>query len=143
MIELEWWYAAGQEAGDVTRTPAEVDAILDTLARMSRDDWPALAEVTQADVADRRAAMMYVGVHGDLGALMYSGPDDRTGSYSLGGASTEGTPILYMSGESDNEFPPNCEIPVVMVRQAAHEFAATGQRPTDVPWQPVRGGRWV
>jgi Immunity protein Imm1 len=140
MIALEWRYAAGRE---ITRTPAEVDASLDTLVGMSREDWPVLAEVTQADVADRRAAMMYVGVHGDLGALMYSGPDDRTGSYSFGAGQADGAPILYMSGGSDNEFPPNCEIPVGVVRQAVHEFAATGLRPIDVPWQSVRGGRWV
>ena len=65
MIALCWWYAADLEAGHITRTPAEVDAVLDTLAGMSREDWPVLAEVTQADVDDIRAPMLGVGLHVD------------------------------------------------------------------------------
>jgi hypothetical protein len=52
-------------------------------------------------------------------------------------------PILHIQRASDNVFPPNSEIPADAVRRAVHEFTQTYQRPTDVPWQPVRGGCWV
>ncbi|HYS41549.1 MAG TPA: Imm1 family immunity protein [Pseudonocardiaceae bacterium] len=143
MIALQWWYSATQEEGHVTRTPVEVDVVLDILVGMSRDDWPAMAEVTRADSEDLRAPILSVGFHVDRGVLMYSGPDNRAGSHSFDGGPDEGEPILYMQGTSDNLFPPNSEIPADVVRRAVHEFAETYQRPTGVPWQPVRGGRWV
>ena len=48
---------------------------------------------------------------------------------------------LYMQGTSADEFPPDSEIPVEMVRRAVHEFAETYRRPSEIPWQPFRGGR--
>jgi len=138
VIALCWWYAADQEEGHITRTSAEVDAMLDTLAGMSREDWPVLAEVTQAEVDDLRAPMLGVGLHVDRGMLMYSGPDNRPGSYSHGDAPADGEPIDYMMGNSDTEFPADCEIPVDVVRRAVHEFAVNVRRPDGVPWRPVR-----
>jgi hypothetical protein len=139
VIALEWWYSADQrEGGRITRTTAEVDAVLDTLAEIAGEDWPALAEVTQAEVTDRRAAMMYVGLHGELGALMYSGPDHREGSCSNGDAPVDGEPIGYMMGLSHTEMPADSEIPVDVVRRAVHEFAENPRRPDGVPWRPVR-----
>jgi Immunity protein Imm1 len=141
VIPLQWWYSDVE--GHVTRTPADVDAVLDILVGMSRDNWPAMAEVAGADIEDLRAPILCVGFHVDQGVLMYSGPDNRAGSHSFDGGSYEGEPILYMQGTSDNVFPPNSEMPADMVRRAAHEFAETYQRPTGVSWQPVRGGRWI
>jgi hypothetical protein len=138
VIALEWWYLADQQEAHVTRTRNEIDVVLDALAALSRSEWPALAEVTQADLDDLRASVLYVGFHVDRGALMYSGPDDRAGSYSQGDTPPEGEPILYMQGTSDNEFPPGCGISAVSVRQAVHEFAETSSRPSGVPWRPVR-----
>jgi immunity protein Imm1 of predicted polymorphic toxin system len=138
VIALRWWYSADQTEGRITRTAAEIDAVLDALAEIAREDWPALAEVTQVEAVERGAAMMYVGLHGDLGTLTYSGPDHREGSYSYGDSPVDGEPIDYMMGNSDTELPPNCEIPTEVVRRAVHEFAETGQRPVDVPWRPVR-----
>jgi hypothetical protein len=69
------------------------------------------------------------------GALLYSGSDDMDGSFTLGSGPIDGDPLLYMYMTSDNEFPPNSEIPVELVRRAVHEFADTGRRPTCVAWQ--------
>jgi hypothetical protein len=135
---LEWWYLADQQEGRVTRTPGEVDDMLDVLAELSRAEWAALAEVTQAGVDDLRAPVLYVGLHVDRGALMYSGPDDRAGSYSRGDHPPDGEPILYMQGASDAEFPADCEISAASVRAAVHEFADTFSRPSGVRWQAVR-----
>jgi hypothetical protein len=128
VIVLEWWYSNDQQEGHVTHTRAEVDAMLDTLAGIARADWPALAEVTRADVNDFDAPALHVGLHLDRGVLLYTGPAD-------------GEPILYMQGTSADEFPPDSEISAEMVRRAVHEFAETYRRPSDVPWQPFRGGR--
>jgi Immunity protein Imm1 len=138
VIALRWWYSADQEEGRITRTAAEIDAVLDALAEIAREDWPALAEVTQVEATERGAALMYVGLHGDLGTLMYSGPDNRPGSYSHGDAPVDGEPIDYMMGNSDTEFPADCEIPADVVRRAVHEFAVNPRRPAGVPWRPVR-----
>jgi hypothetical protein len=138
VIALRWWYSADQETeGHITRTTAEVDAVLDTLAQISREDWPALAEVTQVGVEERGAGIIYVGLHVDRGVLMYSGPDNRPGSFSHGDGPADGEPILYMMGVSDTEFPSNSEIPADVVRRAVHEFAENARRPTEVPWQPI------
>jgi hypothetical protein len=138
VIALRWWYSADQEAeGHITRTTAEIDAVLDTLAGIAREDWPALAEVTQVGVEERGAAIIYVGLHVDRGVLMYSGPDNRPGSYSHGNGPADGEPILYMMGESDTEFPSNSEIPADIVRRAVHDFADSPRRPSGVPWQVI------
>jgi hypothetical protein len=141
VIALEWWYSNSQQEGHVTRTSAEVDAMLDTLAGIAREDWPALAEVTRAEVTDFDAPALHVGLHVGRGVLLYTGPDDENGSFSRGDGPADGEPILYMQGTSADEFPPDSEIPVEIVRRAVHEFAETYRRPSDVPWQPFRGGR--
>jgi hypothetical protein len=134
VINLTWWYSHDQVAGDLTSTPAEVDSVLDRLAALSRLDWPALAEVTRAQDG-LHGPLLYVGLHVDRGVLLYSGPDDRDGSFTKGTGTQDGDPLRYMQGTSDSEFPPNAEVPAALVRQAAHEFADTGLRPTCVEWQ--------
>jgi hypothetical protein len=135
MIPLTLWYSHDQATGDIARTHAELDAALDRLAALSGPAWPALAEVTQTD--NKRGPLLYVGVHVDLGALLYSGDDDEVGSFTKGQGQPVGEPILYMYMTSASEAPPNAEVPAALVRQAAHEFADTGLRPTCVDWQPA------
>ena len=145
MIDLLWVYSNDPEDWIVTRTHAEIDTMLDKIATLSREDWPAAAQVTEASVdpvADFNAPEMYVGFHVDRGALLYVGPDDPDGSFSVGDGPDKGEPILYMLGLHDTEFPPNAEIDNDVVRRAAHEFADTGRRPTNPQWRPVRGDAW-
>lgn len=134
MISLHLWYSRDQgKDGDVVGTSSELDVSLDRLAALSRPDWPALATVTP--VGSRLGPVLYVGIHVDVGALLYSGDDYPDGTFTLGEGSVDGEPLLYMYTTSANEMPPNCEIPVELVRKAAHEFADTGLRPTCVEWQ--------
>jgi hypothetical protein len=142
VIALYWVYSNNPDDHTVTRTHDEIDTMLDKLAGMSREDWPASAEVTEYGVNDLRAAELLVGFHVDRGALAYSGPDNKDGSFSQGDGPADGDSINYMLGESDDEFPPNAEIPLDVVRRAVHEFAETGRRPEDVPWQTIRGSGW-
>lgn len=122
-----------QVAGDVAAASDELATVLDRVAALSRSDWPALATVTP--VGAKFGPVLYVGFHLGLGALLYSGEDDPDGSFSLGDGPADDEPLLYMYMSSDNEFPPNAEIPAALVRKAAHEFATTGHRPTCVEWQ--------
>ena len=133
MIPLELWYSHDQTEGDVARTHDELDAALDRIAALSRLDWPALATVHQT--GNKFGPLLHVGLHVEQGALLYSGDDDEEGSYTAGSGTQEGDPLLYMYMTSDSEFPPNSEVPATLIRQAAHEFADTGLRPTCVQWQ--------
>jgi hypothetical protein len=145
VIELLWVYSNEPQEWVVTRTHTEIDAMLDKIAALSREDWAAAAQVTEAGVdpvADFNAPEMYVGFHVDRGALLYVGPDDPDGSFSVGDRNAPGEPILYMLGLHDTEFPSNAEIAADVVRRAAHEFADTGERPTDLRWRPIRGDAW-
>jgi hypothetical protein len=132
MISLTWWYSHDQEDGEVTTSPAEVDALLDRLIAMSKTHWPVLAEVTHTD-DDPTSPLVYVGVHVDMGMLSYS--DNPETGYRTKGYAPDGEPILYMYMTSDTEYPANSEIPVDLVREAVYEYATTGRRPTCVEWQ--------
>jgi len=133
MNPMTLWYSHDQTDGDLATTPKELDASLDRIAALSGPDWPALATVTQ--VGTRFGPVLYVGFHLDRGALLYAGEDAPDSSYTQGEGSPEGEPLLYMYMTSDNEFPPNSEVAAGLIRQAAHEFADTGRRPTCVEWQ--------
>jgi hypothetical protein len=131
MIPLVLWYSHEQAEGEVVRTHDELDAALDRAVALSSPEWPVLAEVTQLD--DKFGTMLYLGLHVDHGAIMYPGDTHRF--YTCSEGTPNGDPLLYMQGTSDNEFPPNAELPVTVIRQAAHEFADTGVRPACVEWQ--------
>jgi hypothetical protein len=133
MIPLMLWYSHDQSEGDVARTHEELDAILDKVAALSGPDWPALAEVTLLE--NTKGPMLGPGFLLGQGAIYYSGHDYTNGNLTLGEGPRDGEPLLYMMTTSDNEFPPNSEIPVELVRRATHEFAETGVRPTCVEWQ--------
>ncbi len=128
MIPLELWYSFDQTEGDVARTHEELDAALDRLAAVSDSRWAALATVSEVDNVP--GPLPYAGFHADMDALMYPSRPER--AYTRGEGTPDGEPLLYMQGHSDNEFPPNSEIPAVLIRQAVHEFADTGERPTGV-----------
>jgi hypothetical protein len=132
MIPLTLWYANDQVDADVVRTHEELDAGMDRVAALAGQDWPALAEVTQLGV-DLAAPMLYLGLHVDKGAIMY--PESTRRVYTAGTPTGNRETLLYMQGTADCEFPANAEVPVQLVRQAAHEFAETGVRPTCVNWQ--------
>jgi hypothetical protein len=130
MIPLTLWYSHEQAEGDTARAHDELDTVLDRIAALSGPEWPALATVNEVG---SRNPVLYVGFHEDRGALMYSGDAQR--AYTLGEGSQNGDPLLYMYTTADCEFPPNAEVPAVLIRRAAHEFADTGRRPTCVQWQ--------
>jgi hypothetical protein len=133
MIPLVLWYSHDQTDGDVVRTSEELDVTLDKVAALSGPDFPVLAEVTQLE--NKFGPMMYIGFHVDAGALYFTDEDNPGPYFTLGTGARNGEPLHYMYTTSDNEMPPNAEIPAELARKAAHEFADTGVRPICVQWQ--------
>jgi hypothetical protein len=72
---VEMWYRHGQDGGDNVMTHAELDAVLDRTAALSRADWPAL--VTISPIGAQFGPVLQAGFHVALGTLFYSGDDDR------------------------------------------------------------------
>jgi hypothetical protein len=126
------WYSHDQDEGDIVTDGPKLDVALDHVAQLARPEWPALATISILD--NHVGPVLYVGFHGDQGALLYASVEDGR-HYSRGDGSSDGEPLLYMYMSTADEFPPNSEVSAALVRQAAHEFADTGQRPTCVEWQ--------
>ncbi|MEU4806414.1 Imm1 family immunity protein [Actinosynnema sp. NPDC023587] len=138
MVDLEAWYDEEQNDAVTVRTPAELDAVLDTVAGWDGRIIVHLKPARPVDLAMRRMTLD-VGVHGDTGrgALVYTSPNGLWFSKAESGSdSSGGDRILYYYMNSDTEYPVDCEIPLDVVRRAAHEYLTTGgQRPTAPTWQ--------
>lgn len=141
MVDLEAWYEIEQDGAVIVSTPAELDAILDTVA-----GWDGRRLVDFYVVGATRPALFNVGLHGKAGrgALVYSAGSEgwiSTETPESGWSTDE--PILYYLMMSDTEFPANCEVSLDVARQAAHEFMATGgERPTATAWRTADDWLW-
>ncbi|MBB5956941.1 hypothetical protein FHS29_003534 [Saccharothrix tamanrassetensis] len=138
MVELEAWYDEEQDEAVTVRTSAELDAVLDAVIAWDGRIVVHLKPARPADTNTRRKTLD-VGVHGNTGqgALVYTSPDGRWFSRATSGsdANADGR-ILYYYMNSDTEYPADSEIPLDVVRRAAHEYLTTGgQRPTAATWQ--------
>lgn len=136
MVELEAWYDAEHDGPTIIRTPDELDAVLDAVTGW---DGRILVDLYVAD--NRARATFNVGVNARTrcGALYYA--DDHGEWFSMATTESDQAPverILYYYMNSDTEYPGDCEIPLDVVRRAAHEYMATGgERPTALTWQPA------
>ncbi|MBW4716991.1 Imm1 family immunity protein [Saccharothrix obliqua] len=137
MVDLELWYDLESDEPTIVRDPAELDAALDIVA-----GWPGRIIVDVYVAANPARAVFNVGVHGEAGrgALYYSG--DGGAWFSQGAPGPDRSPvetILYYYMNSDTEYPADSEIPLDVVRRAAHEYMTTGgNRPTVTDWQVRR-----
>ncbi|WP_306743741.1 Imm1 family immunity protein [Saccharothrix yanglingensis] len=132
MVALDAWYDRKATGPTVVNTPAELDAVLDTVV-----DWNAPITVQLLIHGDPGHAILDVGLDARTGrgVLCYAGSDAPDACISKGSDTAE-QPPLYFTG-SDTEFPVNSEIPLGEARRAAHEYMSTGgRRPTGVEWQP-------
>jgi hypothetical protein len=129
---LTAWYSLGQgESGHVIHDGAELDAMLDHVTHLARADWPVLSTLSRAAAGP----VLYVGFHGPVGTLLHASLENGR-QFSRGQAGDRNDePILYMYMTSADEFPANSEIPVDLVRRAAHYFAETEGRLPEVVWQ--------
>ncbi|MFE2752119.1 Imm1 family immunity protein [Actinosynnema sp. NPDC059335] len=133
MVALEAWYDRKATGPTVVHTPAELDAVFDTVV-----GWNAPITVQLLIHGDPGHAILDVGLDARTGrgVLYYSGPDAPDACISKGPDTAEQPPLYYFTG-SDTEFPANAEIPLTEARRAAHEYMNTGgARPTGIEWQP-------
>ncbi|WP_433271780.1 Imm1 family immunity protein [Actinosynnema sp. CS-041913] len=138
MVDLEAWYDEEQDDAVTVRTPGELDAVLDTVAAWDGRIIVHLKPARPVDMNMRRRTLD-VGVHGkaDRGALVYNAPDGRWFSKAASDTNAnQDERILYYYMNSDTEYPADAEIPLDVVRRAAHEYLTMeGQRPTASTWQ--------
>jgi immunity protein Imm1 of predicted polymorphic toxin system len=78
---------------------------------------------------------LYVGLHGDVGALLYVSVEAGQEFSKNTDAAPDGEPFLYMYQTQAEEFPPDSEIPIDLVRRAAHHFVETLGKLADVTWE--------
>ncbi|MFI6030716.1 Imm1 family immunity protein [Amycolatopsis magusensis] len=123
-------YQHGEQPVEIASS-ADVDALIDRLR--AEADWPVLVQLyLQEDVHGQELS---IGIDGDRGVVRYSGPDAFEGTYSKGDGPGDGDPLTYFYMGSDTPFPPNAEIPLDRVRNAAIEFLNNGERPRTLEWQ--------
>ncbi|GAA3464327.1 Imm1 family immunity protein [Saccharothrix longispora] len=137
MVALEAWFDADTDEPTMIHSPAELDKVLDIVA-----EWEGRM-IVELFVADNpRRAIFDVGVYGqgERGALYYASRGEKW--FSRGApvdpsGTDQAKKLLYYYMNSDTEYPADAEIPLEVVRRAAHEYMSTGgERPTVTDWQP-------
>ncbi|WP_424185910.1 Imm1 family immunity protein [Actinokineospora sp. G85] len=135
MISLTVWYSHAQEEGDVVSTPAELDGVLGAITALSVPTCAAVAEITFTVDEDDTGPTLYAGFCADRGVLWLGEHGNDHALYTLDEANPDETSIRHMYMEDVFEFPVNAHLPAALIRQAVHEFAETGKRPTCVAWR--------
>jgi hypothetical protein len=139
VVALTASFDVDSDESTTVETAAELDAVLDTVAAWEGRIIVQLWIARPVDLAMRHSAL-YVGVFGEAaqGTLIYSSSAQVWFSKATPGPEwSTADPILYYYMNSDTEYPVDSEIPLDVVRRAAHEFMATGgQRPDAPAWQP-------
>jgi hypothetical protein len=132
MVALAAWFDGNSDDPTVVRTTAQLDEVLDLVIGSG---GPRVVQLLVQD--DPARAIFDVGLDGQRGALYFSSTDHPGGCFSRGSEAATPTPLTYYYMGSDTEYPASAELPVAVVRRAAHEYLATGgERPTSVDWQP-------
>lgn len=139
---LAFWYAHDQGGEHLATTPEEIDAALDRVDNLAQDYGTVATVVRRGD----EGPVLYVGLHGEVGALYYT--HTNQGDHSRGNTVDTSTPtessvshrdagaqLIYDWQQNEFLFPPNAEVPVADVRAAVHEFARSGTRPAGIQWQ--------
>lgn len=132
---MVWWDDEADD-GTLVQTPQE---LVELLTRVNAEaGYPVMLELLDAG-NPHAGSILDVGLHGDRGALYFSGPGAEDGVYSFNGdldsASAERIGFDYMRNSHD--FPVTALHPVDEVLRASVEFMEQdGQRPNSMQWQP-------
>lgn len=125
------WYDPDGEPVTVATTP-ELDACLDRLAAdRTTMRVPPLMQFVRREPSGW--AVVHVGIDTDRGVLVHT---DATGSFVAMTGNEADEPVTY--DYMGHLRIVAAELPLADVRRAAHEFVATGARPTCVAWQADR-----
>ncbi|WP_197523080.1 Imm1 family immunity protein [Actinokineospora pegani] len=131
---MTFWYDIDKDEGWNAATPEELDAALDALAAFRGPDWPAVAQI--APTADPLAGPVLVaGFYQVYGILRMATRSDGRTLFSRDPISSDTSTIQYIYCENELELPANSQLPAPLIREAVHEFAETGERPTCLLWQ--------
>ncbi|MEJ3658583.1 Imm1 family immunity protein [Actinomycetes bacterium KLBMP 9759] len=130
---LAAWYDNHTEAPITVTTAAELDVVLEEVATAGPLQMAQL--ITNGDIHEPH---LFVGLNGDRGTLRYSSNDAGI-LYSRNTGVPFALPdwgaVIYYFERADFQYPDDSEIPVDEVRQAAHDFLASGgARPGGVTW---------
>ncbi len=137
MVDLTAWYDQEQADGETLSTPGDLDRVLDVLTGREGRFLAALS------IAGEPAGpSLEVGVNSaeQLGSLNYAKgwEENWFSTNSPGSPQPHEEHILYYYMMSDTEYPADCEIPLDVVRRAAHEFMRTGgERPSEPQWRAL------
>ncbi|MGX7828981.1 Imm1 family immunity protein [Actinokineospora sp. 24-640] len=129
MTTLAFWHSPDQHNELLATTPAEIDAALALVNRLSTDYGNVTTITRHGDVGPA----LYVGLNGDVGALQYTHANEAF--FSQGNTRHGGTCLEYDWQWNIFHYPPDAEIPLTDIRTAVHQFAETGTKPTSVRWQ--------
>lgn len=138
-MALEVWHNqrpdSDEAAGDaaiVIETPGQLDAFIDQVQVDTRN----LAVPSAVEISIKGEPMrgvLYAGLGQERGFVQFLLPEALQ---TVGDAGREGT-AAYDYMRHPHEVPASIEVPIEQVRAILHEFAATGERPETVAWQPA------
>lgn len=137
MVELKlvWDHQHGDKPV-IASSPADLNRVLDEVTAQAVTEGARLIVQAIPDLGPS-APLLDIGLAGERGAMYYAGDECPDGCFSAGATATNTDTVLYYFMTSDTEYPPGSELPAAIIRQAAHEFMATGARPSSIDWQPV------
>jgi hypothetical protein len=132
---MVWWDDEADE-GTLVQSPEE---LVELLTRVNAEaGYPVLAELLDAD-DPHSGSILDVGLHGDRGALYFSGPGSEDGVYSFNGdaESASGDTVAFDYMRNRHDIPVTALHPLDEVLRASVEFMElAGQRPSCLEWQP-------
>jgi hypothetical protein len=136
---LEAFYDPGPGSGFVVSTPAQVDELLDRMVSESAKETVGLMAQVGCKEGDGWGSGLQFGVRAaKCGFVAYMGASQAEGSAISDNGGTSPEMIAYDYQYNEREVPSNAEVSLDTVRQAVHDYVASGgARPAGVRWREV------
>ncbi|MEV8609543.1 Imm1 family immunity protein [Amycolatopsis sp. NPDC051373] len=138
MVTFDAWYDPGQGNPLPLSTPAQVDELLDRMVAESESPEVEVGLVAQIDSTREGGwSVLQFGVRAaKSGFVGYMGKDEASAISDSGATPPE--PVAYDYQSHEREVPSNAEVSWPTVRQAVHDYVASGgARPAGVRWREV------
>jgi hypothetical protein len=134
MVALTAWYDPDEDEPITVNSRDDLEALLDRAIADSTDAAvPPLIQLSRRD--PEGWAILQVGLNDQRGIITHT--DGSGGAISSNGDS-DGQNVNYDYMGHLRDVPANAEIPIQLVRKAAHEYLdSAGKRPACVNWQEV------
>ncbi|MEW2508303.1 Imm1 family immunity protein [Amycolatopsis sp. NPDC047767] len=141
MVTFDAYYDPEHRAPVALSTPAQVDELLDQMVAEAESPNVEVGLVAQLDGKDGDdwSSTLQFGVRAAAtmcGFVGYMGKGETSAISDNGATSPE--PVAYDYQSHEREVPSNAEIPWPTVRQAVHDYVASGgTRPAGVRWREL------